>query len=198
MFLSLPEITEWLMVYKYLLLFPITIVEGPIITVIAGFLVSIGVFNFFITYVIVVVGDVAGDVMWYFVGKSGRKRFLSKYGKFFGVSEVRIQKLEHFFGKHTKKTLVFGKFTQAFGFPILLAAGAARVNLRTFIFTNLFASIPKCLILLFAGFYFGQAYVQINDYLNIGSVVVLITGLVLVLGYFLIGKLTKEYFLKQK
>jgi len=45
---TLLQIVNWLLAYKYLLLFPIAVIAGPIITVIGGFLSSLGYFNAFL------------------------------------------------------------------------------------------------------------------------------------------------------
>jgi len=50
-----------LLTYKYLILIPLAVVEGPIITVIAGFLITLGYMNIFLVYLIVIAGDLAGD-----------------------------------------------------------------------------------------------------------------------------------------
>lgn len=41
MLFPLQEVLQWIFSYKYLVFFPVMVVEGPIITVIAGFLVSL-------------------------------------------------------------------------------------------------------------------------------------------------------------
>lgn len=59
----LQQIILLLTAHKYLFLFPAAVVEGPIVTVIAGFLSSLGIFNIFIAYAVVVVSDIVGDIM---------------------------------------------------------------------------------------------------------------------------------------
>ena len=63
--LSFDQSILWLVHYKYLALFPLTRVEGPIITVIMGFFSSLGYINFFFAYAIIVVGDLVGDAFHY-------------------------------------------------------------------------------------------------------------------------------------
>jgi membrane protein DedA with SNARE-associated domain len=61
---SLTEVVQWLLYYKYFVLFPIMVVEGPIITIIAGFLVSLGHLNGLAAYAVLVAGDVTGDSIY--------------------------------------------------------------------------------------------------------------------------------------
>lgn len=87
--------------HKYLFLFPV-VVEGPIITVIGGFLSSLGLLNKFIAYAVVVVGDIVGDIMYYALGYYGRQRFVKRWGRFLGITFERVERLE----KHFEKTAV--------------------------------------------------------------------------------------------
>ena len=49
--------------YKYWLIFPIMVLEGPIITVISGFLVSLGTLNAFVAYPLLFFGDLLGAAL---------------------------------------------------------------------------------------------------------------------------------------
>jgi len=70
---------ELLLTYKYIILIQLSIIEGPILTVVCGFLVTLNVFDPIVVYVVMVLGDIAGDGLIYYIGYSG-KRFL-KYFK---------------------------------------------------------------------------------------------------------------------
>src|SRR5450432_4605817 len=72
--------------YKYLLLFPLAIVEGPIIAVIAGFLCINGFLNLFIVYPIIVAGDLIGDTICYFLGLWGVPGFIKKITGWLGLN----------------------------------------------------------------------------------------------------------------
>ena len=55
--------------YKYLILFPLAIIEGPIVTVIAGFLCSQAILEPFYVFPIIVIGDILGDSLYYGLGR---------------------------------------------------------------------------------------------------------------------------------
>ena len=57
--------------YGYYVLFPLAVVEGPILAVIAGFLCATGIMNPFLVYLFIVSGDIVGDSVCYFAGRSG-------------------------------------------------------------------------------------------------------------------------------
>lgn len=190
--LTLPKIFLLLATYRYFLLYPVVVIEGPIVTVIAGFLASLGFLDVFWVYVVVVLGDLTGDSLYYALGRWGRKRIVEKYGWHVGITPRLIEKFEGYLHKHTAKTLFFGKFSQALCVPILIAAGVAKVPYRKYITINLFATLIKSLILLLIGFYFGQAYAKIARYLDITAIIVLILAVIFLLFYLYMQKLAPK------
>jgi membrane protein DedA with SNARE-associated domain len=80
-----------IVVHKYLILLPIAIIEGPMITIIAGFLASLGILDFFIVYAIAVFGNLIGDNIYYWIGRLGEQEFISRYGRYVGVTKEKIE-----------------------------------------------------------------------------------------------------------
>ena len=166
MFFSLDQISHLLLQYKYFILFPIAVIEGPIVTVIAGFLSSLGHMDFLTAYAVIIFGDIAGDIIHYVIGYWGGESFIKKWGKYFGVSPERVLHLEKHFDNHGVKTLFIGKLAHGIGGIFLFAAGMARMSFLKFTATNLLAILIKSLALLIVGFYFGQALTRINSFLE--------------------------------
>jgi membrane protein DedA with SNARE-associated domain len=189
----LQQIIPLLTAHKYLFLFPVVVVEGPIITVIAGFLSSLGVFNIFIAYAMVVVGDIAGDVMYYALGYYGRQRFIKRWGRFLGITLERVEQLDKHFEKHTGKTLVIGKLSHGVGGVVLVAAGIARIPLRKFVWYNFITTLPKSLILLLIGYYSGESYVKISSYLDYAAIGTVVATVIFIVIYFVMRKVSKKY-----
>lgn len=164
--LTLPGIIQELLVYKYFFLFPVAVLEGPIISVIGGFLVAGGVFHFWITYAVLIAGDIVGDTFYYLIGYWGRAGLINRWGHLIGLTPERLHTIEKHFHHHAGKTLLGGKFSQVAGGGILVAAGAAKMRYSKFIGYNLIATIPKSFALLLLGYYFGEAYAQIDKYFS--------------------------------
>ena len=55
--------------YSYLILFPLVVVEGPIVTLIAGFLVSTKFMAFIPAYITIIIADLVGDFGFYSIGR---------------------------------------------------------------------------------------------------------------------------------
>jgi len=190
-FVSTGKILGLLIAYRYAIFFPLTVAEGPIVTIIAGFLVSLGYMNFLLVYIIAVVGDVVGDVLYYALGRWGSGRIFRR-GSFLGIKAEQLKKVEVHFDAHAGKTLLFGKWTQSVGAIILTAAGMAKMPLDKFVFYNTAGSIPKSLALMLIGYYFGRAYQQIDKYFGYASLVMLLITATAVAIYLLIKRFRKS------
>ena len=185
-------VIAWLLQYRYIVLFPLVAIEGPIITIIAGFLASLGHLNIFICYPVIVFADILGDLFMYAQGRWGGKPAARRWGHHFGIKPETIVRLEEHFKNHPGKTLLVGKLSHFFGGPILIAAGMARMRTSEFLWFNLLGTLPKSLILLLVGFYFGQAYAKLDKFFTIaGWAAILI--LLCVAVYFIISKMSKKY-----
>lgn len=180
---SLEHILFLLGTYQYLFLFPLVVVEGPIATVLAGFLASVGQLNLLLTYGVIVVADVTGDSLYYAFGRYGGRKFIERWGRFVGIKMQAVERMEKHFKQHAGKTLVIGKVTHAVGAVVLVAGGIAKVPFWKFVWYNLLPTIPKSLLLLLLGFYFGQAYAKINTYLDNAAIGIVLLTIVFVVVY---------------
>jgi len=193
MHISLEQIVALLLQYKYILLFPVSAIEGPIITIIAGFFSSIGYMNIFLASLVIIAGDLFGDTIYYIVGRYGRRSFIERWGHFIGITKQRIEKMEKHFENHAGRTLILGKLAHGIGTYFLLAAGVAKVPYRKFLWFNLISTIPKTVILILIGFYFGQAYVKIGNYLDYTAIGSITLGFIFIIIYFVISKRSEKF-----
>src|SRR5690348_13576275 len=108
-------IAKWLLTYSYPAAYPLAIVEVPVVMMIAGFLVRLGLLEFWAIYFILMAGDLTGDVIWYLVRKHGAKTLIRKYGKFFSITEENVDRASEFFHEHQTKILFISKLTTGFG-----------------------------------------------------------------------------------
>jgi membrane protein DedA with SNARE-associated domain len=176
--------------YGYFIFLPLAIVEGPIVTIIAGFLSSLGYLNFLAIYLLAILGDMIGDMIYYYIGHWGGKRII-KNGKFLWIKADQLIRIENHFSSHAGKTILLGKWTQHLGAPILIACGMSKMSIRKYLFFNLTGTIPKVLIFVLIGYYFGQAYDKIDKYFGYASLSVAV-AVILVIVYFVTIKLIKS------
>ena len=167
MTLSLPfifsRILELAIRFKYPLIFWGAVVEGPILTVASGFLMHQGIFNLLLLYFTLAAGDLVGDVGWYYIGYFFAGPIIKKRGRFLGVTPELFEKVKLIFHKRHSSILFVSKITMGFGMALgtLMAAGAVRIPLRTYVFYNALGELVYVGILMLLGYYFGYLYNQI-------------------------------------
>ncbi len=162
--------------YGYFILFPIAIVEGPIITIIAGFLASLGLMNVFIVFAIVMAGDIVGDSGAYMIGRSGGRLF----SRYFKKHSDKLDKAKKYFETHHNKAIVLSKLIHGIGITGLFAAGSLNIPYKRYITICFLTTAVQSLALLTIGILFGHAYVQLNKYLNYFSTITITAGLIVI------------------
>ena len=166
--------------YKYFILLPLTIIEGPIVTMMAAFLASMGTLNIYWVYIVAVLGDLIGDSIYYWIGRSGRNTIIPKYSKYVGITEEKILFAEQHYENHLWKTIIFGKIVQAPILIILVVAGITKTDFKKFLLVILTITIPKVFLFVLLGFYLGKSYSAVGHGLDVSMVVVWI---ILIIGF---------------
>lgn len=170
-----------LLTYKYAILLPLAVVEGPIITVIAGFLVTLGYMDIFLVYLIALAGDFTGDTILYGAGRWG-KNLIHRYGHYIGASKEKLKQAKKYFAEKRTKAIVMSKLFHGVGSAGLVAAGVLAVPYRRYIRTCMLVALAQSAVFLFIGIVFGHAYLRIAKYLDLyASTVGVIVVVLLVL-----------------
>ena len=174
-----------LLAYKYYILLPLSIVEGPIVTVIAGFLASMHLINPIIIYVVVIAGDIFGDAGLYVLGRWGGS-LIPRYGKLIGITHDRLAYAERYFSEHHRRAVATSKLVHGIGVSGLVAAGVLRIPYLKYMRTCLLISLVQSAAFLAIGLLFGHAYMQIGrylDYFAVGISVVAVTVIIAGIAY---------------
>jgi membrane protein DedA with SNARE-associated domain len=156
------------------LIFPLAMAEGPIVTVLAAYLARLGHLNLAAVFAVVVVADLVGDVIFYLVGRYGHGSLPPRWRHRLGLDEARQAVIEQHFRQSGGRTLIIGKLTHSAGFLVLLAAGGARMPMGRFLLYNLIATVPKSLFFMVIGWTLGAAYASIDSWIARASLVILV------------------------
>ena len=167
------EIPLWLEQSKYLAVFIMTMVEGPVTSMTGGFLIHVGQMDLVPMYLAAVGGDLLADIGWYFVGYHGAARALRKYGHFVGFTPAAMDKATILFHRYHIKILLISKLTMGFGFSVvtLITAGTLKVPLKTYILLNLLGGLIWIGFLVTVGYLFGNIVERIPENYRISSAI---------------------------
>lgn len=174
-----------LLKYKYIVLFPLAIIEGPILAVIVGFLCIGGYLNLFIAYPVIVIGDVIGDSLSYMFGRWGIPSFLKPLVTRFGPSHEKMKMVRGYFNANPKRTIALSKITPGIGIAGIYLAGNSKVPYDRFIRICLVTSAMQFIVYIGIGMLFGSAYKQISHYLDLFAAIAIVTVLSVLVIYFI-------------
>ena len=182
--MSMREIIQFFIKYKYQAIFPIAFFEGPIISIISGFLVSRSQLSFLPALIIVFLGDFLSDFIFYLIGRGGRHAM--QYIKFLRIPEEKLQKLEDQYKHHAWRTMIVAKMSYGLGIAFMVASGATRLSWKKFIGYVASLNFIRSILLMGIGYYFGKTALRLGPtYIWYYTLAVFI---IVPVGYFLFRK----------
>ena len=148
--------------WSYLLLALLVAVEGPIATLVGAAAAATGALHLPWVFVAASVGNLSADALWYGLGRSGRMENAVRYGRWIGLQEEQIHRLEAGVRQNATRILLVAKLTAGLVIPALIAAGLVRAPWRRW-FLPVFAGEMIWTGVLVLGGYYATAYlVQIE------------------------------------
>lgn len=163
---------QWLIQFgahhPFLVYIPVVLVaaiEGPILSMIFGVLLRLGYFSFIPVYAALMLGDLIGDVGWYYIGYHYGRAAIKRFGTKFNITEKGVEKTEKLFHEHKTKILFISKITNGFGLAlvVLATAGIVRIPFKKYIAVNIAGQFVWSGTLLAVGYFFGESYTRINS-----------------------------------
>jgi len=124
----------------------------------AGYLAHQGQMSLVLAWCAGTAGSLAGAVFNYYLCYFFGRELVLKYGKYVGITKVKMRKFEAFFKRHGEFSPFNCRLTPGIRQYISLPAGLAKMNLFKFsLYTTLGAGIWVA-ILLAVGWYLGKNY----------------------------------------
>ncbi|MEK9185088.1 MAG: hypothetical protein AAB866_02920, partial [Patescibacteria group bacterium] len=170
--------------YKYVGLFPLAAIEGPMVSLIVGFLVHLGYLEFIPSYIILILGDIIPDSIYFYIGRLGdHKKITEKYGpKLKGIAGS-FEILEKLWRDHPRKTMFFGKLAYSLSIPFLISAGLVKMSFKKFITYAIPATLFQYGLLMLVGYYLGKSFELAINYIKYGGILIAILLSIFVIAY---------------
>lgn len=148
----------------------------------AGFLAFQGKFNLWLAGVAGAVGCLIGSAVAYWIGATGGRPVLLKYGRYVLISPHDADRADAFFARYGEITIFLTRLMPIVRTFISLPAGIARMNVPKFLVYTFLGSLPWCLILAYAGYKLGENWRNVGKVLHdYDYVVVAIFALLVIL-----------------
>lgn len=180
-------VLNWIISQSYLLVFLAMCVEGPVVTAAAAFASAQGYFNPALIFVLSIMGDMVPDSIYYYLGYFSRKSIIDRYGKYFGLHESRMLRIEKLLEKNLSKTIVALKFTPLLPIPGFMLVGSTKGSFFKFFTVCLSTTLVKTTIFLVTGYYFGKLY-NFGKYIKYGEYLLLFLVVIFIILYFVYKK----------
>jgi len=192
------DIYLFLQQHGYWIMLPLMIIEGPIVTVVAAMLSSLGAFNIYVVFVLSIMGDVVVDVIFYFLGYIFGLRFVKNFGKYIGVTEKLVDQMEKYFIRHGGKTIFAVKATTGLCWATFTAAGIIKMRFYKFIKYSLLGGFVWSGFLVAMGYFYGYLWREITVYIEwVGWIIFVLTVMSIIVISFYKKQRGKKIFLER-
>ena len=180
--------------YRYWVLFPLAVFEGPVVSFVVGTLVALGYFDPYIALGVLILGDLIPDTGYYFLGRWGAGTALAKkYMAKLGSMEI-VRRLWH---EHGGKTMFFSKLAYGLSTAFLVSAGLVQMPLRRFLRYALPITIIQYSALMFLGYHFGNSFGTVTNILD--HIQIVIAAVIIVaIGYYFLTRYMRTRLLKEE
>src|SRR5581483_9024008 len=153
----------------------------------SGFLVTQGVFNFWLVVLAGSIGNLVGSLIAYYLGfyleESLLRRLVSKWGKFVLLTEHDYDKGEQWFRKYGEAIAFTSRLLPAVRTFISLPAGVAKMNVVKFSVYTFLGSFLWSIVLTAIGVKLGENWHSISDYFHKFDVIIVVVFMGLVAFY---------------
>jgi membrane protein DedA with SNARE-associated domain len=185
--MSPQDIANLIVEYRYWILVPLAIVEGPIVAFIAGTAASLGYFNLYALMAVFFVRDMGMDAFYYYSGYFGwraplAKRMLRKIS----IEEGQLDGVRLLWEKHPARTMFVGKLSYGIAQAFIVVAGMVKMRLLSFFGYGALVAVAQYGTLLLLGYFFGSAFGG-NAALVVQNIQYVIAGIIaIVSGYYVV------------
>jgi len=108
-------------------------------------------------------GAIIGDNIGYYVGRTGGRKFIERFGRYLLLKPQHLDKAELFFNRHGAKTVFFGRFISLLRIWAAVLAGMNHMHWRTFLIYNALGGIAWACSISLLGYLAGHVFHQHFD-----------------------------------
>ncbi|MBA0053265.1 DedA family protein [Streptomyces sp. AJS327] len=152
---------------------------SEVILPLTGFAAGQGVLSLASALFWTTLGSVVGALALYWIGALlGRERMYKIWEKLPLVKTADLERTEAWFAKHGTKAVFFGRMVPIFRSLISVPAGVERMSVPVFTALTTAGSLLWNSVLVLAGYWLGDQWEKVEDYVGIFSKVVLVLVLI--------------------
>lgn len=139
-------------------------IPSEVVVPFSGFLAATGRFNLWVVAFVATAANLTGSVVLFFIGKSGGRWILERYGKYVLIHKKDLDLGDEWFQKHGMQAVFFSRMLPVVRTFISLPAGIARINFLKFMVFTFLGALPWNFMLAFIGFKAGENWNILHGY----------------------------------
>lgn len=156
--MSVDSLTHLILQYRYWILVPLSLIEGPVVAFIAGTLASLGYFNLYLLSALFFVRDVGLDGVYYAIGYfGGHTAFAERMLKKIGITGDHLENVRGLWERRPGWTMFIGKLSYGIASAFIVVAGVVRMPLSIFFTYGSIVAVLQYGTLLFLGYFLGAS-----------------------------------------
>lgn len=196
--MSVDFITQLILQYRYWILIPLSLIEGPVVAFVAGTFAAVGFFNMYFLAALFFVRDVGLDGIYYAIGHFGAKTaFVQRMLTKIGITPGHLEQVRVLWEKKPFWTMFIGKLSYGIASAFIVVAGTVKMPLRTFFTYGSIVAVLQYGTLLFLGYFLGASFGG-----NIAKIIenvqyVIAFAAISISGYYLFSWYMRKKFLKE-
>jgi len=175
----LQQITPLVSEYGFIIIFFGMMVEGTAMILITGFLCYMGVFSFFDAWVVSLLGAVAGDHFWFYLGRGYGKKIINR----FPALQRKFTQALSLINSKADLVAPFARFIYSGAIIFPLTLGIENYPKKRYFLLDMFGDSIWAIVGLGLGYYFGNGiellFGKIEKLEHFLLVIVVILGIVL-------------------
>jgi membrane protein DedA with SNARE-associated domain len=155
-------------------------VPSEVVLPFAGYLVSTGRLEFWLTVVIATAAGVLGGIIDYYIGKLLGMKAITNYGSKFFISPDQMRRIEVLFAKHGALIVFASRLIPGVRTLVSFPAGSAKMNLPKFVLFSAVGCFAFDAALVYVGDYLGAHWNAIRSLgtLELGATVIVLVAAV--------------------
>lgn len=176
--------SEYAVQYGYYAIFLITLLEnsiflgalvpGETFAILAGVFASQKILDWRLAIILLITGSVLGDNIGFQLGRRKGKKWLLKFGHYFGYREEKIEKSEELWKDLGGKAIFISRFVAVARTFVPFLSGASKFPYRKFVLYNFLGAVFWACTHVTLGYFFGENIKIIERSIGVIGIILLI------------------------
>jgi membrane protein DedA with SNARE-associated domain len=147
--------------------------------------------NLYLVIIIGTLGGTFGSIVCYYIGALGGRPLVEKYADKLRLKKSHLEMSDRYFEKYGEKIAFYSRLLPIVRTFISLPAGLSKMDIKKFAAYTFFGSLLWSIVLGYAGYYMGENWTKIRQWLHLADYAVMAAVVIIIL-YFVLKKRNKS------